>query len=388
MESYLSELKRQQFGYDYAKVDQDSNKLRDSWIQPVMLQYSFNRQDMFNELDAPSTDSQSAAIVIDQPVFQSGGLIYGVKFANASREYMNYSVEQQQRILIKNAVELLMKIKQADFGIEKQVLQIANSEINLEQKREQYLNGQLDSGFLNNAIIEKNLVVQTMFDLETAKQRLVSQFENISDMNYQTADIPFLAMINESKFLEHNIDIKLAQSDVEKNRLNKNVTLTKYLPAVSLQGSYNWQKNESFFFLNGTPLKSNPPETSYFKYGLRATIPLDINSYNDYESARISYLKAKVVIDDKKRELKSLFEQVMQNLENFEKKIVLSEENRILYKTLLDETKDLYAAGYKTVYDVSTLENSEKIQVINKRIFEIDKQLELLNLYEKIAGEV
>ncbi len=281
-----------------------------------------------------------------------------------------------------------MKIKQAAFGIEKQALQIANSEINLEQKREQYLNGQLDSGFLNNAIIEKNLVIQTMYDLETAKQRLVSQFEKISDMDYKRAEIPFLAMIDEEKFLEYNIDIKLAQSELEKNRLNKNVTLTKYLPAVSLQGSYNWQKNESFFFINGSPVKSNPPETTYYKYGIRASMPLDINSYNDYESARISYLKSLVVIDDKKRELKSLFEQVMQNLENFDKKILLSEENRQLYKTLLDETKDLYAAGYKTVYDVSTLENSEKIQVINKHIFEIDKQLELLNLYEKITSEV
>ncbi|RLA68849.1 MAG: transporter [Epsilonproteobacteria bacterium] len=388
LETYLSELKRKQFGYDYEKVEQDSNKLRDSWIQPVKLQYSFNRQDMFNELGAPSTDSQTAAIIIDQPIFQSGGLIYGVQFANASREYSNYSVEQQQRILIKNAVELLMKIKQADFGIEKQALQIANSEINLEQKREQYLHGQLDSGFLNNAIIEKNIVIQTMYDLETAKQRLVSQFENISDMNYKMANIPFLAMIDEEKFLKDNIDIQLAISDVEKNRLNKNVTLTKYLPAVSLQGSYNWQKNESFFFINGTPQKSDSPETSYFKYGFRATLPLDINSYNDYESARISYLKSQIVIDDKKRELKSLFEQVMQNLENFDKKITLSEENRQLYKTLLDETRDLYSAGYKTVYDVATLENSEKIQVINKHIFEIDKQLELLNLYEKLMNEV
>ena len=39
-------------------------------------------------------------------------------------------------------------------------------------------------------------------------------------------------------------------------------------------------------------------------------MPLDINSYNDYESTRITYLKSKVVLDDKKRELRFLFEQV------------------------------------------------------------------------------
>jgi hypothetical protein len=384
LDAYLSELKRKQFGYDYEKVKHDSAMLRDSWIMPIRLQYSLTRENPNHEYGSKQTEFQSAAIVLDQPIFRSGGIYYGIKFAQASRDYSNYSIGQQRRIMIKTAVELLMQIKQSELGIEKQMLQIANSQINLEQKQEQYLNGQLDSGFLNNAIIEKNIVTQTLYDLETAKQRLVTQFGNISDMDYREAKIPFLAMLDEEKFLKYNIDLKLISSRIERDRYNKNVTLAKYLPVVSIQGSYNWQRGERSFGQQIAQIL----DTKYYRYGFSASMPLDVNSYNDYESARIDYMKSLVVIDDKKRELKALYEQVMQNLENYNKKIALAEENRQLYATLLDETEGLYRAGYKTEYDVDTLKNSEKIQRINKRIYEIDKQLELLNLYEKLTGEI
>jgi len=388
LSEYLSELKRKEFGYEYEKADQESSKLRDSWIQPIKLSYSITRQNPYNEQGAPETESQNAAIAVDQPIFKSGGIIYGIKYAGASRDYANYSIDQQKRLLIKQAVELLMKTKQSELTIAKQKLQIANSEINLEQKREQYLNGQLDSGFLNNAIIEKNIVTQTLYDLETSNEQVLAQFRKISDLDPKTAKIPFLALLDEQRFLEQNIDVKLAESENEKDRYNRNITLVKYLPSVNLQASYNWQSQESFFFAGTTPVKSNPPDTTYYRYGLSASMPLDINSYNDYEAAKVTYLKSKVVIDDKKRELKLLYDQVMQNLINYDKKIALAEENRQLYATLLEDTKGLFRAGYKTQYDVDTLSNSLQIETINKRIYQIDKQLELLTLYEKLSNDL
>jgi hypothetical protein len=136
LDDYLSELKRKQFGYEYEKTDQESLKLRDSWIRPVMLQYSINRSNPYNENDAADSENQNAAIILDQPIFQSGGIIYGVKFANASREFANYSIDQQKRIMIKQTIDLLMQVKQSELTIEKQHLQISNSSINLEQKQE------------------------------------------------------------------------------------------------------------------------------------------------------------------------------------------------------------------------------------------------------------
>lgn len=384
LDDYLSELKRKQFGYEYEKSDQESSKLRDSWINPVMIQYTINRSNPYHEDGNGESESQNAAIVLDQPIFQSGGIIYGVKFANVSREFAHYSIDQQKRIMIKQTIDLLMQVKQSKLTIDKQKLQIANSNINLEQQREQYLNGQLDSGFLNNAIIETNIVKQALFDLETRNEQLISQFKKLSDLDPKTAKIPFLAIVDQETFLEQNIDVKLAESESEKNRLYKNVTLVKYLPSVNLQASYNWQKQDSYF----SPGFKNTSETDFYRYGIKASMPLDINAYNDFEATKVEYLKSKVVIDDKKRELKLLYDQVMQNLINYDKKIMLAEENRQLYAGLLKDTKDLYRAGYKTEYDVDLLSNSVKIEEINQKIYEIDKQLELLTLYEKMSSDV
>ena len=382
---YLSELKRREFGYDYEKTDQESIKLRDSWIQPVVISYTLNRQNPYNEYEAPETQQQSASIAIDQPVFRSGGIYYGIKYAEASWAVGKLSIEQQERSLIKQAVELLMQIKQSGMGIEKQKLQVANAEINLLQKREQYMSGQLDSGFLNNAIIERNVAKQALLDLQTAKERLVSAFESISDLDYRTAKIPFLALVDEARFMHDTIDLKLAQQQEEQQRYNKNVTLAAYLPSINLQASYNWQKQQSVYYLNGAYVASEPPETSYYRYGFTASMPLDVNSINDYEANKAAYLKAKVVVDDTKRALKSLYDQVMQNLRNIAGKIELSKENETLYATLLKDTQEQYDAGYKTMYDVDTMANSKQIELLNQRMYEIDRQLELLNLYEKLS---
>lgn len=386
LDAYLSELKRKAFGYDYAKTDAESKKLRDSWIRPVTVSYTLTRQNPYNGQGAPETQQESASIAIDQPLFQSGGIYYGIRYAEAAWDVGKLSIEQSERSLIKQAVSLLMQIKKAEIGIEKQQLQVANAKINLQQKREQYESGQLDSGFLNNAVIQYNLAKQTLIDLETAKARLVSSFESISDLDYHTAKIPFLAIVDKQRFMQETIDLKLAQRKREQDRYNKDVTMAKYLPSINLQGSYNWQKQQGFFFVNSTPVKSDSPETAYYRYGLRASMPLDFNSGRDYEAAKVAYLKSEVVIDDTRRSLRALYDQVMQNLKNFDAKIALAKENEALYAELLSDTQEQFRAGFKTQYDVDLLANSEKIEQLNQRSYTIDRQLELLDLYEKLSA--
>ncbi|OIP53145.1 MAG: transporter [Helicobacteraceae bacterium CG2_30_36_10] len=381
LEAYISEPKTKQFSLDYEKNEAESSKLRDSWIAPLNLQYSYSKSNPYESVQT----NEYAAIKMDQPIFQSGGIYYGIKFAEASRVYANYSVDVAKRKLVKDAVSLLMQIKQTDLKVERQHLQIKNSEINLELKKEQYLNGQLDSGFLDNAVIEKNTVTQALYDIETNKEKLISKFQAISDMPYASAAIPQLEILNEEEFLKYNIVLNLSQSEIEKSRYSKNVTIAKYLPKISLTAGYNWSKSNQQY----TPTSpSISTERDYYDYGVKASMPIDINTYRDVESSRIDFLKSKVVVIDKKRELSALFEQVMQNIKNLEKKKSLSVQNKELYQKLLDDTKELFQAGYKTSYDVDILENSVIIQDLDVKIYEIDKQLELLTLYEMYKHEI
>lgn len=380
LEAYISKNKRDGFSYDYQKNEAQSSILRDSWIAPVSLQYSYSRSN-------PSSSEQTyqnAYIKMDQPIFQSGGIYYGIKYADASRIYSDYSIDVAKRKLVKDAISLLMQIKQSDLQIQRQNLQIKNSEINLELKKEQYLNGQLDSGFLDDAIIERNNAIQSLYDIQTSKEKLISRFNAISDKDYKYAIIPHLELLNEEQFLKYNISLDLANAQVDRDGYNKKVTQAKYLPRISVTAGYNWDKTQDQVLSSGSKFDS---EKDYYNYGFKVYMPLDINSFKDMEVARVEYLKSRVVVEDEKREQIALFEQVMQNIENFDKKIALSRENSDIYEKLLTDTRVLFEAGYKTDYDVQTLENSVKIQERNSEIYEIDKQLEILNLYEMYKNE-
>jgi outer membrane protein TolC len=377
--AYLSDYKKKQFDYDYVKNKAESSKLRDSWIAPLQLNYTYSRSNP----EGQELTSKTAAIRMDQPIFQSGGIYYGVRFAQASEKYGDFSTDVAKRKMIKETVSILMQIKLTQLKEKKQELQIKNSEINLLQKEEQYLNGQLDSGFLDNAIIQRNVVIQTLYDIQTSKEKLITQFHTLSDLDYKQANIPHLELLSEEEFLQHNIVLKMNQSEIEKNRYKKNVTITKYLPSINFVAGYNWNDTEQYFG-QGTILSNN---VDYYDYGVRARINLDINTFKDIESAKVDYLKSQVLQKDKQRELAALFEQVIHNIDNYEKKVQLSAQNADIYSKLLKDTKDLYAAGYKTEYDVQTLENSLEIQKIDSKIYAIDKQLELLNLYEMYVNE-
>ncbi len=382
LEGYLSELKQQEFSYDYQKVDAESSMLRDSWIQPIRLHYSYAKS---NPYDSTQT-VQNAAIMLDQPIFQSGGIYFAIKYAEASRIYSNYSVDVAKRKLIKDAISLLMQIKQSDTAIIKQQLLIENANINFQQKEELYMNGQLDSGFLDNAVIELNVFKQALYDLQTAKERLVTSFNSISDLDYKTANIPHLALVQEDQFLNNSIDIKKIESENEKNRYFKNMTVAKYLPKVSVTGGYSWDALDNPSFA-GTEVPS-PPNTSYYNYGFKVSMPLDVNFQKDIESTNVDYLKSLVILEDTKRSLVALYAQVDQNLRNYDKKIALAFEIEKLYKKLHGDTRSLFKAGYKTQYDVKLLQNSYKIQEYEIKILEIEKQLELLSLYEKMVNEI
>ena len=131
LEAYISANKKEQFSYDYQKNEAENSKLRDSWIAPLRLNYTYGVSNPY-EVDQKN---HNAAIKMDQPIFQSGGIYYGIKFANASKKYADYSVDVAKRKMIKDAVSLLMQIKQTDLKEMKQSLTIKNSEINLELKK-------------------------------------------------------------------------------------------------------------------------------------------------------------------------------------------------------------------------------------------------------------
>ena len=212
LEKFISSYKQLQFEYDYEKNEAESSKLRDSWIAPIQINYSYSESNPYNTKQS----SQNAAIRVNQPIFQSGGIYYGIKFANASKYYTKYSIDVAKRKMIKDTIALLMQIKQTQFKEEKQELQISNAQINLQQKKEEYLSGQLDSGFLDDAVIQKNNAITLLYDIQTSKEKLISSFHALSDLDYKTVTIPHLELLTNEEFLQHNIVLQMDQAQTKK----------------------------------------------------------------------------------------------------------------------------------------------------------------------------
>ncbi len=376
LNKYLSDIKQKSFKYEYEKNEVESKKLRDSWISPLQLNFRYNKSNPYNN----EQTTKNYSINFNQSVFRSGGIYYGIKYANALRDSNNLNITMQKRKLIKDTIAILMQIKQSDLKIKKQKLQIENSKIKLKQNKEAFLAGNLDSGFLDNSVITLNQTKQVLFDIQTNKEKLISKFKALSDIDYKTAYIPHLENISKEKFLNYNIVLRYYKAKALSSKYQTNVTTAKYLPVVNLTASYNRDEinNPSFA---GTTVPS-PPPTNYYSYGFNISLPLDINTFRDIESSKIEYLKSNLEIEDKKREVLAFYESIEENLKNIDKKIELAKENFDIYKKLYDDTKKLYDAGYKNEYDVKLLKNSKDMAKIDVEIFNIDKQLELLNLYE------
>ena len=371
LDSYISSEKKEMFDFDYQKNVQNALMQEDSWINPINLNYSYSKSDPYEEVQV----NENASIKIDQPIFRGGGIFYSIKHARALKKYADYSVDIAKRKMAKDAVALLMQIRQTSLKIQKQNLQIENAKINLELKKEQYLSGQLDSGFLDNAIIERNLAIQALYDIETSKENLISNFETLSDLDYSKATIPHFDLVEEESFLQNNMSTKSLEAAALRDKENRGIIRAKYLPMLSLTGGYNWSKSDAKFNFGSQ-------EKNYYDYGFKVNIPLHINTFRDIEAASIEYLKSEIALQDKQKEMQALFDKVKQNLKNYEKKQALSVENVDIYSKLLADAKELYRAGYKTQYDLDLLENSLEMSEIDSKIYEIDKQLELLNLYE------
>lgn len=382
LQNYISTLKQSEFSYDYKQNKENSLKLRDSWIQPVNLTYVYSKSNPYNIVQSYKTTT----ISINQPIFESGGIYFGIKYADNTRKYNKYSIDIQRRKLITKAISLLIQIRQIELEQKQQNLKIQNSKINLIQIKQQYLTGQIDSGSLDNAIIQKNSATQALYNLQTSKQQLIAQFKSISDLNYKTAKLPRLTLVTKRQFLNNNLLLDKQKAQKEQSKYNKLVTEVKYLPSISLNAGYNWTRTNNQSYGNSGIAFS--AATRYYNYGFRISMPLDYNSLRDIEVAKLSYLKSQDLLTDQKRASKAIFQQVIQNLQNYNKKIQLAKSSTELYLELLSQTKARYKVGKKTIYDVDTLKNSLKIQQLDIKIFNLDKQLALLNLYEQLKNAI
>ncbi len=372
----LSDNKSLLFDYQFESNELESDQLSRSWVNPVQLQYRKNYSTQFIDR---TTKTGNISVVVDQPIFRSGGIYYGIKYSQALRDANIAEIKLQKRQMIGDAISILFNMKKSKLEEKKLKYQIKNDIIDIRQKRDSYEAGVLDSSFLDQAILKRSQDETALLQLQLNYMELKQRFSLLSDKNPKNLRLPKLKLISKEHYSDENLELKRDKLRAEQSDYNEKVTWAKYLPSVSLQGQY----------IDGdlNPLFFNPTiQERYYNYGFSVSMPIDINAFSDIELSKVEKLKAAVEVLDRKDTVAEEYNWIRNSLGILDKKIILAQKDEKVYKNLFRLTKHLAQAGEKTSLDADIMNNSLQIRKIDQQIYEIDKQVQLLKLYVRVEN--
>jgi len=379
--SLLNDLKLKELNYDKQYSLQDAKDTSTSWINPIMLQYSFTKDNMLKSTD---TYTKTFSISINQPVFKSGAIYYSIKYAAHSKAYNLLNIKLNRRALIKNALDIAYDYKITKINEEILKLNIENAKIDIKKKKEDFLNGVGDSTFLNNAVLNLNSLLLNLEDMKMNLDNLKYSFKNISSLNLDMLKLPVFKLINKNEYLKNNLELIKQKKFKEVKKDLYKMQIGNQLVSVNFNASLNWQDVN---YKNNTPaLQDN--SLNYYRVGFSINMPISFNALNKIEKTKIDYLKSQILIADKKLSLANQYNSILRELKAYDRKIKIYQSNIKIYDDLISSTKDSIEAGNATVLDLKILQNSRKTMKLNIEILKLKKQKALLNLYYKLLKQI
>lgn len=378
-EQLLSKEQKKSFYYDLSKNDAQSRKLRDSWLNPITASFSGTYKEQYGY----AQESYNGSVRIDQPIFKSGGIYFGIKYANATALYNTLNIQSAKRRMIKDALSLMYELRKMDLNIKTLQLQYEDAKALYEYNMQQFLAGEMDRSQVNLNEINQNSLNISLLDLYNQKEALLYKLSLISDANYLELKLPHFSFVEKKRYLEHNIELRQLKAKYEQERYFKNMTISKYLPSVFATASYNYNKSVNQAFSEN--LLVGDTESQFFQYGFRISMPLfDINMLRDIQSAKVDYLKSSVTLSQKQKSHARFYEMTKAKIKRIDEKSALAKKNLALYKEVLAHTKASFESGDKSVLELNRAKHQSQIKALEIEKYYYEKQIELLNLYEKL----
>ncbi len=353
-----------------------TKQLEKSWINPIMLQYSKNYTTQFGD----TIDTQQFVVSVDQPIFKMGGIWSAIKYAKALGKANNIDIELQRRQAISQALRTLFNLQKSKYQLEKLALMIENDKIDIQIQKESYEEGLTNRTLYDQALLKKNQDSTSKLELELSITKLENDFTLLSDSNPYALTLPNFGMISKERYEKEQLELKRDSLRVKEKKENKFMTLTKYLPEISVTGRYINEDINPLFARPDSSLKRE-----YFNYGFKVSLPLSVNSLADIQNSKIEYLTAKINLNEKKKEIANNYRLIQKHLDIIDKKIELSKEDAQHYASMLVTAQELEEVGDRTSLDTQKVANTLQIRKIDQEIYKIDAQLELLGLYVNVA---
>jgi outer membrane protein TolC len=372
----LSQDKSELLKYQNEQNNVQTHKLENSWINPVVLQYSKNYSTQFGD----TIDTQQFIVSVDQPIFKMGGIWAAVKYAKALGKANALDIELQKRALISQALNILFNLRKSKLQLAKLELSIKNDNLNIQIQKESYEEGLTNRTLYDQALLKRNQDITSELELELSISKLENDFLLLSDYDPYALELPNFGIIDKVRYEEQQLELQRDSFRVEEKKHNKYMIFTKYLPEISINGRYTNEDLNPLFSAPGSRIQQE-----YFNYGFKVTLPLNINSFDDMQNAKIEYLDAQVTLNEKKKTVANKFKLSQKHLKIIDKKIALSKDDEKHYKSMLLTARDFERLGDQTAIDTQIVANSVQIRVLDQKIYKVDAQLELSRLYINVA---
>jgi len=375
----LAPNKSKELDLDLQKVNAEASIERDSWLNPVIGSYSASFKTQFEV----EQENYSTTIGIDQPIFKSGGIYFAIKYANAKAYYNRLGIKLKKNGVIKQTVEAVMKLQQLDLSLKQVALEVVDAKSEIEFLQEQISVGEVDMATLDQAMINVNLAQMKAIDLANQKRDLHYQFTIMSDKKYEDIVLPRFTMVDKEQFLSHNINMKQSQLKSKESSYWHKVIRSSYLPTVNVQLQYNASEGKNQTFSESfTPYDV---ESSYTSYGFKVSMPLfDVNMLRSVESAKVDYLKNRILIDQVASDEKHFYEMKLAKVRALQMKKELSVKNFKLYEKIYESQQSSFESGDSNALDLQKSKHQWEIKEMEIKKIYLDQQIELLAMYEKL----
>ena len=373
----LSKEKQELLLQEQNRYESEYKKLRDNWIAPLNLNASYGYDKSANDMHS---DSKKVQVSINQDIFRSGGITYAINYAGAKKRSDAIALFREIALLNENLFASLLQYKKNSYELEQSVKKLANNDIEIFIKVQLYRAGKVDITDLNNALMNKSNEQKNYALLEANRAKHRLEISKISDINPDDFALFSFELIDESNFLKNNFELQYADAQSKTYKESYNVIQSNYLPRVSLNGAAGYLSNES-------KERLMEYDGDFYSAGVALNIPLTYNARATKEEARATFLKSAAEIQDKQRNLKASYAQVLELIKSYKKYIEITSKNIPLYDELIEAISAGVEMGYKTGYDLQTLQNSKEIEKYNIKINEINIELELAKLHFSINKE-
>lgn len=353
---------------------------KDDWIGTINLSSGLTRSHSFSKDN--DSFNKSISIGFTQSVYESGGIEFGIKYANDELKSETIAWENENIAMLQTIYETLLTIEKLKLQIEQSDYLLKNKDIELILKKIQYEAGRVDIIELNNAIMSKNNQQKENISLKNSLKDKEYELSKYTSFKSNEIEIIDFKIIDKEKFIKDNLNIRYENSRVELLDTSYKQLKSSYLPKVSLNTNAGYSDN-------GDLSRDTNEENKNGSVGLNMTMPLfDITKEAKIEKSKLEVLKQKVNVTDIQNELVYEYEQILAQINTYEEYEQITKNNLKLYDDLLMVNQSSNSAGMTSDFDLEILQNTKKINEYDLEINDINKKLQYSKLYFKTKADI